>query len=265
MIVQLVLAAGSQAGVTASMQLGYYMIGRHAECQIRPKSRSVSRRHCLLHHTETELRVLDLNSASGTRINGQRIAPGQWIELTDADSLRCGKVAFEVSLQRRSVAAATDEDDRGHEKTPSTSMLQGDAWQELDVAGLLESADAAARDERYSRIRSQAMRAAAAELAEDAQLVDTLVEPDEPIAKERPAAKQRDQRSAAMKQRRAEPRRSSKSASSRSLPSLARFRNDGSLKWMGAVLLTLCVLGFLGYSVYRFNAGPPTRILSEID
>ena len=49
MTVKLILATGSHAGMEETLKPGYYMIGRHEQCQIRPKSRSVSRRHCLLH------------------------------------------------------------------------------------------------------------------------------------------------------------------------------------------------------------------------
>ena len=87
MIAQLILATGSHAGVAASIQLGYYMIGRHGECQIRPKSRSVSRRHCILHHTETQLLALDLDSSSGTYINGEKIIPNCWVKLNHGDQL----------------------------------------------------------------------------------------------------------------------------------------------------------------------------------
>ena len=57
MAAQLVLASGSRSGLAAPLFEGYYLIGRHEECQIRPKSRSVSRRHCLLHNHNGLLRV----------------------------------------------------------------------------------------------------------------------------------------------------------------------------------------------------------------
>ncbi len=95
---RLVLAVGSRAGREAPLQYGYYMIGRHSECQIRPKSRSVSRRHCLLFQDDTGLQVLDLNSTAGTRVNDLRIRPKTWIALRNGDMLRCGKVVFRVDL-----------------------------------------------------------------------------------------------------------------------------------------------------------------------
>lgn len=70
------------------------MIGRLKECQIRPKSRSVSRRHCLLHWQDDTLKVFDLDSTSGTRINGEKIPPRTWSVLPPDGELRCGKICF---------------------------------------------------------------------------------------------------------------------------------------------------------------------------
>ena len=94
----LVLAAGSRAGTEAPLLVGYYMIGREADCQIRPKSRSVSRRHCLVHHQGDGVRVFDLGSTSGTTINNKKIAPKSWVNLEDGDLLRLGKIGFHLRL-----------------------------------------------------------------------------------------------------------------------------------------------------------------------
>lgn len=78
----------------APIHSGYYMIGRLKECQIRPKSRSVSRRHCLLHWQDGTLRVFDLDSTSGTQIDGEKIPPRTWSVLPPDGELRCGKICF---------------------------------------------------------------------------------------------------------------------------------------------------------------------------
>jgi pSer/pThr/pTyr-binding forkhead associated (FHA) protein len=99
MIVQLVLATGSNAGIAAPIHRGYYMVGRHPACQIRPKTRSVSRRHLLIHYDQAVLAVIDLGSASGTRINDEKIEPKRWYPISDGDVLRLGKTVFNVSIQ----------------------------------------------------------------------------------------------------------------------------------------------------------------------
>ncbi len=121
------------------------MIGRHAECQIRPKSKSVSRRHCMLHHVAGNVRVLDLKSTTGTIVNGSRLEPRNWRTLEDGDQIRCGKVVFQLSVAN--VAGAG-------KLTRNDSMAAGEAWHDFDVAGFLDAEDAADREERYSSIRA---------------------------------------------------------------------------------------------------------------
>ncbi|MEM9588906.1 MAG: FHA domain-containing protein [Planctomycetota bacterium] len=158
--VQLILAEGSHAGTTAEIRDGYYMIGRHKECQIRPKSRSVSRRHLLIHHQGDQVQVMDLASTSGTRINGDRIEAKTWIPLEHNDQLRCGKVAFEVTSREvgadQPALQAVGASEAGSDSSPP-SMLRGGAWHEVDVASFLQEEDEAERERRYEEIRTQSV------------------------------------------------------------------------------------------------------------
>ncbi|MFG0266495.1 MAG: FHA domain-containing protein [Rhodopirellula sp. JB055] len=149
--VQLILASGSRAGLVAEIRTGYYMIGRDRGCQIRPTHRSVSRKHCLLHweapvNSEPRFRIFDLNSTTGTRVNGIRIPTRTWVELIDGAELRCGKITFALSIQAGETAdsqcslndtaeltCVLDED-----SPANNSMLEGDAWQEIDLGSILQ-------------------------------------------------------------------------------------------------------------------------------
>ncbi len=155
---RLVLAVGSRAGREAPLQYGYYLIGRHRECQIRPKSRSVSRRHCLLYQDDTGLKVFDLGSTAGTRVNDLRLRPQTWTTLRHGDMLRCGKVAFRVDFGEtesgNSVASKDPAAPMDAARDTGKSMPVGEAWHDVDIAGFLETADDADRERRYSSIRS---------------------------------------------------------------------------------------------------------------
>ena len=98
MIVKLFLNIGEPPGTVAPIQQGYFMLGRHGECQIRPKSSSVSRRHCLILHNEDGVGVLDLESTAGTYVNNVRLTPKKWRVLHHGDEVRCGKVLFKVAI-----------------------------------------------------------------------------------------------------------------------------------------------------------------------
>ncbi len=326
MIAQLVLNTGSHAGTVATIQPGYYMIGRHAECQIRPKSKSVSRRHCLLHHIDNELRVLDLGSASGTRINEERIPSHQWIVLKHSDTLRLGKVAFDVAIE---VAPFN------HQR------FNGESIQDLDIAGLMEAEDNEDRKRRYEAIREKAAQAPSANLDEMVDLDETsAVEPEnsavsgigfQPMKEESQVeilcdthvqnnlprevidrvaevqnvdfstsesleldltsessqdlsegnapAPQPDLQSAPKpveeqtanptskkrsKSKPVEPSTKSTSKRSFSWPSLPSMSDRETLKVIGAFLIAVSVLGLFGYSLYRFQNGPPPKIVEGI-
>ncbi|MEM1226633.1 MAG: FHA domain-containing protein [Planctomycetota bacterium] len=135
---QLVLASGSRAGMVAAIHPGYYLIGRCKECQIRPKSRSVSRRHCLLHWDGRSFLVLDLGSTSGTRVGGEKITPRNWVAIPIGSELRCGKIAFRVdSSGGNDRFPPSDESDLGltadRSNLPDLEHMASVATEEVDA------------------------------------------------------------------------------------------------------------------------------------
>lgn len=76
---------------------GSYRVGRGKECRLRVPLPSVSRKHCELHVSESELRVSDLGSSNGTFRNGLRLTPGDDVPLQAGDVLSVG--AFQMTLQ----------------------------------------------------------------------------------------------------------------------------------------------------------------------
>ncbi len=121
--VRLVVGAGTHAGVTAEIREGIYMIGRDRECQIRPKSQSVSDRHCLVQHQSGTVRVFDLDSDEGTFVNEDRLRPKTWRLLDHGDRLRCGKYWFDVAIYRREVEVDDVEPDEVEESDTGDDLL----------------------------------------------------------------------------------------------------------------------------------------------
>ncbi len=70
---------------------GVYLVGRSKTCQIRPKNRYVSRKHCAFIHKRQSLLIQDLGSRTGTYVNGERIEPSVALPLKDGDRIRVGK------------------------------------------------------------------------------------------------------------------------------------------------------------------------------
>lgn len=155
MSVELKITRGSNRGTAAPIHPGYYLVGRHKDCQIRPKSRSVSRRHCLLLRNDDGFGALDLKSTRGTYVNGERIQPHRWRVLRDGDEIHFGKVAFTVAINEPALAASTAdlESSASSAVTPepiaSTPDTTPESFKSFDVAQFLEEEDAAEFENAY--------------------------------------------------------------------------------------------------------------------
>ena len=74
-----------------------FLIGRERDCQLRTNSDRISRHHCVFTIDEYSVRLRDLGSTNGTYVNDSRIR-GE-VMLKPGDSVRVGKLAFEVVIQ----------------------------------------------------------------------------------------------------------------------------------------------------------------------
>ena len=98
MYVRLILDSGKQKGREMSLARGIYLVGRSRICQIRPKNRYVSRKHCAIIHRKCEVLIQDLGSRTGTYINRVRIDPKAVTVLNDGDRIRVGKSKFRIAI-----------------------------------------------------------------------------------------------------------------------------------------------------------------------
>jgi pSer/pThr/pTyr-binding forkhead associated (FHA) protein len=100
---QLLVVQGRPAGKRLPFPEGEYVIGRGAECDVRPDSEWVSRQHCLLRVAQDGVFLRDLGSRNGTLING-RLVSGER-RLDDGDRIQIGPLVFEVRLEVPQTAA----------------------------------------------------------------------------------------------------------------------------------------------------------------
>src|SRR4051812_47785365 len=99
MKVSLAVTAGPHAGQSfAFEEHDAFMVGRGDEVHFRlPNDQSLSRKHFLLEVNPPLCRVLDLNSRSGTKVNGRKIdAPA---DLKDGDAIQAGQSAFRLRIE----------------------------------------------------------------------------------------------------------------------------------------------------------------------
>jgi len=98
MELKLKILSGSHAGREIAITGPQFLVGRAVECQLRPKSETVSRRHAMLQLAESKATVQDLGSRTGTWINGKAIPRDKPIELSHGDTLKIGPMDFSVLL-----------------------------------------------------------------------------------------------------------------------------------------------------------------------
>jgi pSer/pThr/pTyr-binding forkhead associated (FHA) protein len=77
-----------------------FLIGRGADCDLRLRSKAVSRHHCLIRFQGGEVTLVELGSANGTFVNGQRIR--SQATLKEGDEIGLGDFIFVLALHGQS-------------------------------------------------------------------------------------------------------------------------------------------------------------------
>jgi pSer/pThr/pTyr-binding forkhead associated (FHA) protein len=91
-----VLTEGKQKGKLLPITLSQFLIGRDAQCHLRPASPLISKRHCALLQRDGKIYVRDFDSTNGTFVNDQPVK-GE-VELKNKDQLKIGPIAFVVQM-----------------------------------------------------------------------------------------------------------------------------------------------------------------------
>jgi len=98
MLLKLKVTEGSNAGKQIIISKEKFLIGRADDCNLRPHSDGVSRRHCVIIKTDKAVGVRDLKSRNGTLVNGVKITGDK--RLRNGDTLQVGPLKFEVVLEK---------------------------------------------------------------------------------------------------------------------------------------------------------------------
>lgn len=109
MIAKLIVASGKSAGRAIAIKRNKLLIGRAEECDVRPLSEEVSRRHCAITVGPTEVWVEDLGSRNGTFVNGTKLT--ERTKVVDGDIVRVGSLELKVSCTLPPPQSTGSEDD----------------------------------------------------------------------------------------------------------------------------------------------------------
>lgn len=109
MITKLIVATGKSAGRSIAVKKNTLLIGRAEECDIRPLSEDVSRRHAAVHVGPADVWVEDLGSRNGTFVNNEKIAAKT--KVVNGDLIRVGALELTVSCSEPAPPPPGGEDD----------------------------------------------------------------------------------------------------------------------------------------------------------
>jgi pSer/pThr/pTyr-binding forkhead associated (FHA) protein len=99
MQVRLKVMDGAHAGKEIVVKDEKFFIGRSESCQLRPKSESISRKHCAIVQKDGRVLVADLKSRNGTYINGVLLEPERAKIVKAGDLLKVGQLEFQLLIE----------------------------------------------------------------------------------------------------------------------------------------------------------------------
>jgi pSer/pThr/pTyr-binding forkhead associated (FHA) protein len=93
----MVLSAGNSAGKALPINAPQFVIGRDPQCNLRPASAMISKRHCAVIVKGGQVFVHDYDSTNGTFVNDEQIK-GE-VAVKDGDTLKLGPLSFKLVIE----------------------------------------------------------------------------------------------------------------------------------------------------------------------
>src|SRR5262245_52166340 len=101
----LVVSQGKQEGKTLEIKLPQFLVGRDAQCHLRPASPLISKRHCAILQKDGKVFVRDFDSTNGTFVNDEPVKGER--ELQNDDQLKIGPILFTVRIDPTAATSRT--------------------------------------------------------------------------------------------------------------------------------------------------------------
>ncbi len=126
-----VVTTGKAEGKSIPVNVSKFLVGRDPDCQLRPASSLVSKRHCGIYVRGGKVFVEDFRSTNGTLVNN-RMIEGE-VQLQDKDLLKIGPLQFQVRLESGQPSVS--------KPTPLPANRRAGSAGDEEVAALLLSQD----------------------------------------------------------------------------------------------------------------------------
>lgn len=167
MQVKLKVTTGSHSGTEIPISGDKFLIGRSESCQLRPKSDSISRKHCILVIRDGRVLIQDLKSRNGTYVNEKRLPSDRAKILNAGDLLKIGKLEFELVIEHGLKGNKKPQVADVGEAAERTVQDSDSRFEEVDVTGWLDEADQIDRVRKLSDPDTRQFRVDDLKKAED--------------------------------------------------------------------------------------------------
>lgn len=114
---ELKILGGKHQGKAIPLTTKKFLVGREQDCHLRPNSDMVSRHHCVFSIDDYAVRLRDLGSTNGTRVNGEALR-GE-VVLKPGDQIGIGKMELELVIRQPAAVVA-----KVSTKTESSSEIE---------------------------------------------------------------------------------------------------------------------------------------------
>ena len=159
MKIVLVVASGIYAGKEIAIAGNQFVIGRDEDCNLRPASPAISKKHCAVFYKDGEPFVKDLGSTNGTFVNDEQVEGDR--PLVEGDKLRVGPLDFSVKLLgARSDATPLPNSLKSVNPVPSSTTLRPVSPGAAPAVSLAPVPPAAASPKPAPAVGAQAIPAA---------------------------------------------------------------------------------------------------------
>ena len=142
MELKLRVASGKSTGQEIAVAGPRFLVGRAADCHLRPKSDAVAEHHCVFEFEPAQVTVRDLNSTTGTFVGDVRIEGV--VVLRQGDRIRIGPLEFEAVL---STGLASTKRPKVSSVGEAATRLASAPARELDVTQWLDEPESPAAPE----------------------------------------------------------------------------------------------------------------------
>jgi predicted component of type VI protein secretion system len=132
MKVSLVVAHGAHLGKEIPIKGAQFVIGRDPECQLRPASPMISRRHCAVLVRQGKVYLRDFGSTNGTQLNGQRVE-GE-VELHHEDRIKADPLIFTIHIEEAPLPQPADKPGSDQHEDDSIADMLLDGSEEIGSA-----------------------------------------------------------------------------------------------------------------------------------